>query len=65
MSKTPPLQEVDKQNPHIVDHGYTELIFNKCKHELELVNSHEAKCTKCPAGWTGPRINELVEASKL
>lgn len=65
MSKTPSLDQVNKENPHLVDHGYTELNFPKCKHELELVNSHEARCTKCTAGYTGPRIQELVQESKL
>lgn len=62
MSKLPPLSEVDKD---IVSHGTTELKFNKCQHELELVTGTEARCKKCGAGYLGPDIYKLVEASRL
>lgn len=60
MSNLPPLNQVD---PDAISHGTTELNFPKCNHELELVSSTEARCKKCPAGWTGPNIERLVEAS--
>jgi len=59
MSDLPPLREVDK------DLGTTikaDLKFERCKHELELVSSTEARCKRCPAGWMGSGIQKLVGA---
>lgn len=41
------------------------LEFQACVHELKLISATEARCTKCPAGWHGYGIQELVKASQL
>jgi len=60
----PPLKDVD---PDIEKYGQeytTELNFPKCKHELYPVSSTEARCKKCPVGYTGHNILALINASK-
>lgn len=57
--KLPPLQEVDKDLPQATK---TELNFPKCNHDLYLVSSTEARCKKCPVGWTGHNIVDLIKA---
>jgi len=63
MSNLPPLDQVDK-DLHLGFSEKTELNFPKCKHELYLVSSTEARCKKCPVGYQGHNIVQLVQASK-
>ena len=62
MVKLPPLKEVDP-DLHLGHSETTELKFQKCKHELYIVSSTEARCKNCSAGWSGSNIIKLVEAS--
>lgn len=39
----------------------TELVFTKCKHELEVVTSTHVRCKKCGVGWTGPGAYQLCK----
>lgn len=59
----PPLDKVDN-DLHLGHSEKTELSFPNCKHEPEIVSSTEAKCRKCPAGWSGPNIQRLIDAFK-
>lgn len=63
MSNLPPLDKVDED----LKLGFSEKVelnFPKHKHELYIVSSTEARCKKCPIGYTGPNIIELVKASQ-
>ena len=63
MAKLPPLNEVDK-DLHLGFSEKVELEFKKCKHDLYLVSSTEARCKKCSVGFTGHDILRLVKASQ-
>lgn len=60
----PPLSEVDPEGLALGASAKTELSFPKCKHELYLVSSTQARCRKCPVGYFGPGILKLVKASQ-
>lgn len=63
MSNIPPLDKVDKD----LNLGFSERVelnFPKCKHELYLVSSTEARCKKCSVGYKGHNILQLVKASQ-
>lgn len=64
MSDLPPLSEVDKEGIALGHSSTTELNFPKCKHELYVVSSTEARCKRCPVGFSGPNIIALVKASQ-
>jgi len=57
--KLPPIEEVDDS----VSVTKETITFNRCNHKLYLVSPTEARCKNCGAGWTGPRIAELVKIS--
>lgn len=59
--KLPPLKEVDEDVKTIET---TELNFPKCKHDLYLVSSTQARCKKCPVGYSGHNIVDLIKAFK-
>lgn len=59
----PPLHEVD-EDLNKGNSFTTELSFKSCKHVLEALSSTEAHCIKCGVGWTGPNIEQLVNASR-
>lgn len=59
--KLPPLKEVDDSIETIET---TELNFPKCKHDLYLVSSTEARCRKCPVGYSGTNIMKLIKSFK-
>ncbi len=44
--------------------GKTEIKTEKCKHELYIVSSTEARCRKCSVGYSGSGILKLVKASQ-
>jgi len=58
-----PLKEVDPDGLSLGNSETTELNFPKCKHELYVVSSTEARCKKCPVGFKGPRIIDLIKAT--
>lgn len=63
MSNLPPLDKVDED----LNLGFSERVelnFPKCKHEVYIVSSTEARCKKCSAGWTGHNIVRLLEPVK-
>lgn len=41
-----------------------ELNMEKCKHELYIVSSTEARCRKCSVGYSGAGILKLVQATQ-
>lgn len=57
--KLPPLKEVDEDVKTIET---TELNFPKCEHDLYLVSSTQARCKKCPVGYSGHNIVDLIKA---
>jgi hypothetical protein len=59
----PPLNEADK-DLHLGKSFKTELVIDKCNHDLEVIASTHARCKKCSAGWTGEHIEQLVNASR-
>lgn len=61
--KLPPLSETDPEGLALGKSEKTELVFPKCKHELQLISSTEAKCRLCGVGWMGPNIINLVKQS--
>lgn len=60
-NKLPPLEQVDEDLPKAQT---TELKFETCKHELYVVSATEARCKRCPVGYSGPNIMQLVKASQ-
>lgn len=62
-SKLPPLHETYEPYQDEVA-SKVELSMPKCTHELVLVSSTEARCRKCPVGYSGPGIIGLVKASQ-
>lgn len=64
MSDLPPLKEVDPEGLALGKSETTQLNFPKCKHELYVVSSTQARCKKCPVGYSGPNIISLVKASQ-
>lgn len=59
--KLPPLKKVDDSVETVET---TELNFPKCKHDLYIVSSTQARCKKCSAGWSGTGILKLIKSSK-
>lgn len=58
---------LDKENKEVLDGGQgssAEVDFERCRHDLELISSTEARCKKCPVGYTGPNVVLLVDAFK-
>ena len=45
------------------EHEEVELVFTKCKHELEIISSFEVRCKKCHAGWHGEGVYKLLGVS--
>lgn len=62
-SKLPPLHTTYESYANEVNER-VELSMPKCKHELYLVSSTEARCRKCPVGYMGAGIVGLVKASQ-
>lgn len=61
MSNLPPLKEVDKD---LGDTVTTELSFEKCNHKFYVVSSTEIRCSKCPIGFTGHNVIDIIKAQK-
>jgi hypothetical protein len=63
LSDLPPLHKT--YEPYADEHSSkVELKMEKCKHELYLVSSTEAKCRKCSVGYMGSGIVKLVQATQ-
>lgn len=62
-SKLPPLHTTYEPYADEIS-DKVELNMSKCKHELYLVSSTEARCKKCPVGYIGAGIIKLVKASQ-
>ena len=62
-SKLPPLHTTYQPYADEVS-SRVELSMPKCKHELYLVSSTEARCRKCSVGYMGSGIIKLVKASQ-
>lgn len=61
--KLPPLHTT--YEPYADEYvGRTEIKTEKCKHDLYLISTTEARCRKCSVGYTGDGIIGLVKASK-
>ena len=59
-SKLPPLHTTyEPVDNELVDR--VELTFPKCKHDLYLVSTTEARCRKCTVSYSGPGIIKLVK----
>lgn len=62
-TKLPPIHETDPEGLALGVSETAELSFPKCKHELYLISSTEARCRKCPVGYQGHGILKLVQAT--
>lgn len=35
--------------------------FTKCKHKLYAVSANEVRCSRCPSGWIGQGVLNLLK----
>lgn len=58
-NKLPPLDLKEDNEKYQAFNEKTEIKFNKCKHDPQLISGNEIKCKKCGNGWTGDNILKL------
>lgn len=58
-AKLPPLDLEEDNKKYEAYHESTEIKFNKCKHDPEIVSGTELRCKKCGSGWMGNNILQL------
>lgn len=59
-----PLKSLDELQAFDGDKYSQEVEHKRCRHELKLVSSIEAKCIHCTARWSGTNISKLVNLLK-